>query len=52
MSHNESRKFVKQVNNEIEHILIEIYNFHISVTNSQNKTLNISDFQKQVNIYC
>ena len=34
--------------NEIEHILIEVYNYHISSANSQIKSLNLVGFQEQV----
>ena len=47
----ELQKITNQISNEIEHILIEVYNYHISSANSQIKSLNLVGFQEQVSVH-
>ena len=51
ISRKELKKLTNQISNEIEHILIEVYNYHISSANSQIKSLNLIRFKEQVKVY-
>ena len=50
ISRQELKKLTNQIS-EIEHILIEVYNYHISSANSQIKSLNLIRFKEQVKVY-
>ena len=51
ISRQELKKLTNQISNEIEHILIEVYNYHTSSANSQIKSLNLIRFKEQVKVY-
>lgn len=51
ISRQELKKLTNQISNEIEHILIEVYNYHISSANSQINSLNLIRFKEQVKVY-
>ena len=51
ISKQELQKITNQISNEIEHILIEVYNYHISSANSQIKSLNLVGLQEQVSVH-